>query len=147
MNFSKGAKPEPIGFQLAPMIDVVFLLLCFFMTTQLFAQWELDMDVTLPTSESGNIPDRLPSEIIINIRADGEVRVSERRLDDEALSRLLLQIVSIWKVNGQSTSQPVIIRADKSTDWEHVARVMDRCRQADIYNYSFAVNAHDDDES
>ncbi|MGA0334461.1 MAG: ExbD/TolR family protein, partial [Kiritimatiellia bacterium] len=46
MKFSS-EKSTAIQFQLAPMIDVVFLLLCFFMTTTLYSQWETEVDITL----------------------------------------------------------------------------------------------------
>ena len=49
------------------MLDVVFLLLCFFITSQIFAQWETEIDITLPTAETGAVPQRLPGEIIINV--------------------------------------------------------------------------------
>ena len=71
MNFRKKRGATEPGFQIAPMIDVVFLLLCFFVTSQVFSQWETEIDIKLPTAESGNTPQRLPGEIIINVRADG----------------------------------------------------------------------------
>lgn len=64
MNFlsRKGqALPE---FQFTAMIDVVFLLLCFFITTSVFSQWEMEVDVVLPSAQSSQMPDRLPGEVI-----------------------------------------------------------------------------------
>ena len=75
MNFRKSNALESPGFQLAPMIDVVFLLLSFFAFSQLFAHWELDNDIALPTSQSGKTPKRLPGEIILNIKEDGRLTV------------------------------------------------------------------------
>ena len=51
MNFRSTLKQESVGFQIAPMIDIVFLLLCFFVTSQIFAQWETEIDITLPTAK------------------------------------------------------------------------------------------------
>ena len=71
MNFRKKRTAVDQGFQIAPMLDVVFLLLCFFVTSQVFSQWETEIDIRLPTAETGDIPERLPGEIIVNIREDG----------------------------------------------------------------------------
>lgn len=133
MNFRSRIKPDPLGFQMTPMIDVVFLLLCFFVTSQIFAQWEAEIDITLPTAVTSEAPQRLPGEIIINIKGDGEIVVNGRVLDVEALASMLGRLAELFP------GQPVLIRADKATAYEHVIGVLDLCRQADIWNISFAT--------
>ena len=133
MNFRSRFNPESAGFQMAPMIDVVFLLLCFFVTSQIFSQWETEINITLPTADTGEVPQRLPGEIIINIRADGETSVNQRVLDEAELGALLRDLSLIYP------GQPVLLRADKVAAYEHVIRVLDRCRQADIWNIAFAT--------
>lgn len=120
------------------MIDVVFLLLSFFMTSQIFAQWETEIDITLPTAETGQIPERLPGEIIINIRADGELIVNAQLVTEEQLGSMLARVADLFP------GQPVLIRADRKTEYEHVIRVLDLCRQSDIWNISFATGARGD---
>jgi len=133
VKFRARQKPESPGFQMTPMIDVVFLLLCFFVTTQLFAQWETEIDITLPTSKTGQLPQRLPGEIILNIYEDGRVVVNGRTLEGDALGSMLQQVAKL------SPGQPVLLRADRGTDYEHVIEVLDLCRLADIWNISFAT--------
>ena len=133
MNFNSSVKSQVPGFQMAPMIDVVFLLLCFFIASQLFSQWETEIEVTLPTASTTEIPDRLPGEIIINILDDGQVVVNRQSLNGEGLTALLQRIVELFP------GQPVVIRADKRTDYEHVIAVLDACRLCDIWNVSFAT--------
>ncbi|MCO5060871.1 MAG: biopolymer transporter ExbD [Kiritimatiellae bacterium] len=133
MNFRSNAKSEPLAFQMTPMIDVVFLLLCFFVSSQIFAQWETEIDITLPTARTGEVPQRLPGEIIVNILASGEVIVNGRSLDSEQLGSMLSRVVTLFP------GQPVLLRADKTTAYEHVIRVLDLCRQSDIWNISFAT--------
>ncbi len=133
MNFRKRISLESSGFQMAPMVDVVFLLLCFFITTQIFSQWETEIDVTLPTATSGETPQRLPGEIIINITADGVTSVNQRVLDHDQLRALLRDLAVLYP------GQPVKLRADKAAAYEHVIYVLDECRQADIWNISFAT--------
>jgi len=133
VNFRSNAKSEPLAFQMTPMIDVVFLLLCFFVSSQIFAQWETEIDITLPTARTGEVPQRLPGEIIVNILASGEVIVNGRSLDSEQLGSMLSRVVTLFP------GQPVLLRADKTTAYEHVIRVLDLCRQSDIWNISFAT--------
>jgi biopolymer transport protein ExbD len=135
MNFRKRDNTQQPGFQLAPMIDVIFILLSFFIATQIFSQWETEIDVRLPTSETGKLPDRLPGEVIINIQSDGAISVNNRVLDGAGLRELLARIVALYP------GQPVLIRADRRTAYEHVIGVLDLCRQSDIWNISFATGA------
>lgn len=134
MNFRLRTQSQAPGFQLAPMIDVIFLLVCFFVTTQIFSQWETEIDIKLPTAETGTVPERLPGEIIINILKDGSMVVNRQALDDTGLSKLLGRLVKLFP------GQPVLIRADKTTDYEYVVRVLDLCRKSDIWNISFATS-------
>ena len=131
----KAGPPANSGVPLTPMIDVVFLMLCFFVTSQIFAQWETEIDVTLPTATTGEMPQRLPGEVILNVLSDGTVVVNGQTLADEQLRAMMDRLVALFP------GQPVLLRADKSTAYEHVVRVLDVCRQADIWNISFATLA------
>lgn len=137
MNFRPKIRLEPAGFQLTPMIDCIFLMLCFFLTSQVFSQWESEIDITLPTAKTSQTPQRLPGEIIVNIDRDGATVVNGRVLVEQALGDMLRQVAQLFP------GQPVLIRADKATDYEHVIRVLDQCRQADIWNISFATGVPD----
>jgi len=138
MNFRGRGKNENVGFQIAPMIDVIFILLAFFIATQIFSHWETEIDITLPTAETGEIPERLPGEIIINVLQSGTITVNRKALGDAELMSLLDRIVEMFP------GQPVLIRADRQTAYEHVIRVLDLCRQADIWNISFATSVSEE---
>ena len=136
MNFlKKTLVPANPGVPLTPMVDVVFLLLCFFVTSQIFAQWETEIDIALPTAATGGMPQRLPGEVIINVLTDGTAVVNGQSLDDRELRAMMDRLVRLFP------GQPVLLRADKATAYEHVVRVLDTCRQADIWNISFATLA------
>jgi biopolymer transport protein ExbD len=137
MNFKKKNNGPEQSFQIAPMIDVIFLLLTFFVASQIFSQWETEIDITLPTAQTSEQPDRIPGEIIINIRDDGAVVVNQLEMDEAALDRLLNRIVE------QFTDWAVLIRADEDTRYEDVIDVLDACRRADIWNVSFATTIED----
>jgi biopolymer transport protein ExbD len=138
MRFRTRDSGQQPGFQIAPMIDVIFILLSFFIATQIFSQWETEIDVQLPTAETGETPDRLPGEVMINILADGTISVNGRVLDSAGLRALLGRIVALFP------GQPVLIRADRRTAYEHVIGVLDLCRQADLWNIAFATAAAGD---
>ena len=133
MKFRPRFRADPVGFQIAPMLDVVFQLLAFFLLTSVYSAWENEISVALPTAQTSTTPQRLPGEIIINVLNDGAVVVNGRTLDDSALGSLLNRLAQL--VPGE----PVLIRADKSTPYEHVVRVLDHCRKAEIWNISFAT--------
>jgi len=133
MKFVDKAATQTVGFQIAPMIDVVFLLLCFFVTSQIFAQWETEIDITLPTAETGEVPQRLPGEVIINVLNDGSIMVNGQNLSASDLGSMLQRLAQLFP------GQPVLLRADKAAQYDYIVQVLDMCRKADIWNISFAT--------
>lgn len=134
MNFRKNQRGELPAFQMTAMMDIVFLLLCFFITTSVFSQWEYEIDISLPSAESGKVPDRLPGEIIINISQDGRISVNQQDLTLDALKGRLDRLAKYFP------GQPVVLRADKATQYEDLIKVIDTCRKADIWNFSMATS-------
>ena len=115
------------------MLDVIFLLLCFFVTVSVFSQWESEISIQLPTAATGEQPERLPGEIIVNLAKDGTIRVNGTSLTlDDLQSRLA-------KISKFYPGQPVIIRADRDTKYESLVAVIDSCRAADVWNFSLAT--------
>lgn len=135
MKFSAPQAEVP-GFQITPMLDVVFLLLCFFVTTSVFSQWECQIDIQLPTAEAATDPQsRLPGEIVVNVAADGTISVNQRELSAEQLGEKL-------RILAQSfPGQPVTVRADKDARHGDVMKVLDECARNDVWNISFATGA------
>lgn len=134
MKFRSKYRPEQIGFQVVPMIDILFLLLCFFVASQIYTRWEAEIGITLPTASTAKLEQRLPGEIILNVMKDGATTVNGRRLNDHELADLMNRLVKLFP------GQPVLIRADRQTAYAHVIRVLDLCRKADIWNISFAAD-------
>ena len=119
--------------QFTAMIDVVFLLLCFFVTTSVFSQWEMEVDVVLPSAQSSQMPDRLPGEVIVNLSRDGTITINQRKYTPDELRDRLSRLAQLFP------GQPVIIRADKDSRTEQLIGIVDVCRSADIWNISFAT--------
>jgi biopolymer transport protein ExbD len=133
MNFRKKTRAVLPAFQLTAMMDVIFLLLCFFITTSVFSQWEYEIDISLPSAKSGKVPERLPGEVIINIAKDGRLSINQQTM---ALDVLKTRLTSLGK---NFPGQPVVLRADRDTRYEDLMNVVDTCRQANIWNFSMAT--------
>jgi len=133
MNFRKKSRNALPCFQMTSMMDIIFLMLFFFITTSVFSQWEYEINITLPSAQSGKVPDRLPGEIIINITKDGRVSVNQQDLTLDALKTRLDRLARYFP------GQPVVLRADKATRYEDLIKVVDTCRKADIWNFSMAT--------
>ena len=133
MNFTPKRKPKAPTVALTSMLDVIFLLLCFFVTASVYSQWESEISIQLPNARTGEDPDRLPGEIIANIAKDGTVRVNGAELTLEDLGNRLKKIAKFYP------GQAVIVRADRETSYDALVKVIDVCRGAGVWNFSLAT--------
>jgi len=133
MNFRKNKRSQAPAVQMASLMDVVFLLLCFFVTSSVFSQWETEVAITLPTAKSATIPGRMPGEIILNLTADGKVSVNGQTLSLEDVTARLSRVAENFP------GQPVVIRADKTSSYETLMSLIDACRSANVWNFSLAT--------
>ena len=136
MKFKSPKPPESV-IQLAPMIDIVFLLLIFFLVTWQFSRSEQGSRVKVPTSSQGREESRAISEINVNIRENGEVVINGENLTE---SQLLTKLQAIVEVHQ---NQPVRLRGDGNITYQTLMGVIDICQQAGIWNISFATRRPD----
>lgn len=115
------------------MLDVIFLLLCFFVTASVFSQWESEISISLPSASSAETPGRLPGEVILNVASDGSVTVNARKLTLDDLGTRLRKVAEFYP------GQPVVIRADRETSYDSLVKVIDTCRNAGVWNFSLAT--------
>src|ERR1700748_1931865 len=92
MTLRRRINQEPIQLQLAPMIDVVMFLLCFFLLTWNLARYEQDLDVKVPVDRNG----KPPGEVIINLRSDGSVELERATLTLAQLQQKLSAIAQVY---------------------------------------------------
>ena len=137
MKFKVEERTKAPALALTSMLDVIFLLLCFFVTASVYSQWESEISVHLPHAETADEPNRLPGEIIANVTKDGAVRVNGVALALEDLSARLKRISAFYP------DQAVIIRADRETPYASLVKVLDACRAANVWNFSFATSNED----
>ena len=134
MKFSRNGRSKPAALALTSMLDVIFLLLCFFVTASVFSQWESEISIQLPSARSADEPDRLPGEIIANVSKAGTVRVNGAPLSLDELGARLSRIAKFYP------GQAVIVRADRETRYESLVKVIDTCREAGVWNFSLATS-------
>ena len=134
MRFSQRNRSKAPALALTSMLDVIFLLLCFFVTVSVFSQWESEISIKLPNAKTAEAPERLPGEIIVNLAKDGAISVNSVGLSLEELGARLAKVAKFYP------GQPVIIRADKEVRYETLVGVIDVCRAADVWNFSLATD-------
>ena len=118
---------EEAPISLMPLIDMVFLLLIFFLIATTFAQEEHDRSIQLPGTAEPQPLSAPPQQLIINIRADGEMVVGPKSFRDEASLRQVLEHVA-----RNDPQREVLIRCDERAYHKYFAGVARICRQAGI---------------
>ena len=133
MKFKRSRISHAPQLALTSMLDVIFLLLCFFVTVSVFSQWENEISIRLPTAETSDEPERLPGEIVLNVAKDGTVTVNGTVWTKDDITARLSKVAKLYP------GQPVIVRADKDVRYETLVGVIDACRMADVWNFSLAT--------
>jgi biopolymer transport protein ExbD len=141
MNLRRRINQEPIQLQLAPMIDVILVLLCFFLLTWNLARYEQDLAVKVPVARNGTPPKELPGEVIINLKSDGTVELERRDLSLADLEEKLSAIAQVYP------DQAVVLRGAEDVEYKFVVKVLDTCRAARLTNIAFATNRPGKDET
>jgi biopolymer transport protein ExbD len=124
---------EEIGFNLTPIIDCLLFLNLFFMIATTFKDSEKSLDVNLPEAKSGRPEAREVKEVIINILADGRMKVGERVLDIDGLVSHLKQVA----LSDKNT--PITIRGDRGTEFQNAVRAMDACSRAQLKHVAVGI--------
>jgi biopolymer transport protein ExbD len=137
-------KTQPAGaMQIAPMIDVVFLMLIYFIVTSTMEKQEADIAFQLPGVAEQSDPLDLPDEQIIEINPDGQVVVNEYAYDAPGPSRLVELTAMLTRFKQSSDANKidaiVTIAPDDVVRHQMVVRVMDACSAAGIDAVNFAL--------
>ena len=112
--------------ELTPIIDMVFLLLIFFLVATTYQQEEREMQIALPEAETGLPIAVALREIVVNVDREGSVIVGRRRMDIEGLRALVSDATAL------NAEQKVTVRGDKDVPYGVVARVLDVCKAAGV---------------
>lgn len=133
MNFKRQAREE-IDVNLTPLIDVVFLLLIFFMVSTTFTK---ENHLTLDLPESSSEAKQSASEVIdIIISASGEYAINDQPLVNNSIEMIKRGIL---KVADGRTKLPVVITADAQATHSSVVKAMDAAGQTGFVNLSITT--------
>jgi biopolymer transport protein ExbD len=118
-------------FELTPMIDVVFLLIAFFMTLMSFISAEL-IKLELPTAEQASIPEDPGDRQYISVTTSGDLYLGATPVDFDSLAGVLSSL------KQKSPNLKLYLRADGTAQHRYINKVMDSCAKAGIYDLIFA---------
>lgn len=137
-------KPEEkTSIPIAPMIDVVFLLLIYFMVSSTLERQEADLSFQLPGSVEQDEPLDLPDEQIIEIRESGQVVVNDYPYDDpeaERFQELAAMLTRFREASSANKVEAIVtISPTESVAHSQIVKVMDACSLAGIEAVNFAL--------
>jgi len=124
---------EALGLDLTPVIDVVFILLIFFIVTSVFKKEELALMLDLPTSNAKEMEikqDQIFIELNPNKLAIKGIEVSFESLEDNLKSI-------------KDKNKPVIVRIDKKVEYQRVVKVLDLLQKYDLTNLALVTNGEE----
>lgn len=134
MNFRRQRR-EKLEISITPMIDVVFLLLIFFMVTTTFNR-HTELQIQLPEAEG---QEQQRKEIIeIGIDAKGQYYVNQHQVVNQKLETLKKAIL---KAAGDAKKLPLVIAADANTPHQYVISVLDVAKQLEFVHITFATES------
>jgi len=126
------------GFQIAPMVDVVFVLLLFFMAAAGSQVTEQELNISLPSGRSAAAGGPPPTPIIIEIRGDGTVFANNRQFDNPTSKEL--QELRAWLTDTFErfgTDDPVIIQPTMDARHERIMDVLNAASASGVKKLSF----------
>ncbi len=136
MNASLARKPrqDEVGFQLAPMIDMTFLLLIFFMVTTKITSDQLKMEIRLPLAASARTPEDLSGRDIVNVDAEGQIFAGDRPVTlPELKAHLVRRLTDVPPLR-------IYVRADSKTDVKVIKQIMSACAEAGAIEVIFGTH-------
>jgi biopolymer transport protein ExbD len=135
MRVPDHARGGDLGFNMTPMIDVVFLLIIFFLVSSHLAKQEVQMPLPLPTAISGAPPaETAPRRVTINLLGDGRLMLAGKPIESGELQQRL----AAARVES-GTDVEVRIRSDRQVPYRDVEKILLACARAGVWNVAFAV--------
>jgi len=118
---------------MAPMIDMVFLLLVFFMCVSSMADADKSVTLDLPVSDESRVPDDLSDRGTVSVDAKGTVYLGEKPVDQETMKKALRELVK------RKPDCRIVVRADKRTEYRYIRDVLKDCAEVGAYEIVYAT--------
>lgn len=122
---------EESAIDLTPMLDVVFIMLIFFIVTASFVK-EAGIDVNKPDAITAVKMER--GNILVAIDSRNQIWINKRQVDPRSVR------ANIERLHAENPQGTVVIQADKDSKNERLVQVMDAAREAGVYNLAIAAN-------
>ncbi len=129
----KTTQDENLSLNLTPMIDVVFLLVIFFMVATKFTEVERNIELELPQVSSAGVAATPTAPKVVTVKSNGETLLDGQSVTLDELSDQLAAAVS------QSTDVQVVINGDARTPFQDIAAALAACREANISELGITV--------
>ena len=129
--FSNMQEDEESSVDITPMLDVVFIMLIFFIVTATFVK-EAGIDVDKPSAATAVIQEK--ASILIAIDANNNVWINRRQVDVRSVRSI------IERLHAENPKGTLVIQADKESKNDMLVQVMDASRRAGVYNIALAAH-------
>src|SRR5262249_33382630 len=107
MKLRRRPEPNVLGFQIAPMVDILLVLLCFFIVTWSFARKENELDVKVPSAENAKESNPVVNQTVLNVKSDGTVVWNRKAMPLPDLE------LKLRELSGLFPDYAIIIRGDE----------------------------------
>ena len=118
---------------LSALVDVLFLLLIFFMTTSIFREQDRLIDVALPAADSSLPSDGMQAPIVVTVTDDGSIYMSQKQYNLRELRAVLESL------HTEFPNEAIEIRSDRNSRLGRTVQVMDAAHAVGLYNVSLAT--------
>ncbi|HEX2746385.1 MAG TPA: biopolymer transporter ExbD [Verrucomicrobiales bacterium] len=133
MKFRVQHQQAHTGMNLVPLIDVLFILLIFFIVTFAMARFETELNISVPAASAATESSRQKGELVINVRKDGTLVWNSKVLDEPQL------MAQLQEISRFDRKRAIIIRGDMETHYDKIVRVLNVTHAAGLYHVSFAT--------
>jgi biopolymer transport protein ExbD len=130
IRYSRGARSRKSEINMTPLIDMVFILLIFFIVTTSFVR-EAGVDVQRPSAQSAETKEK--ANVLLGLTADGQIFVEGRPLDIRSVRAYMERFLA------ETPDGSVVIVADRESMTGNTVQVLDQCRLAGVKNISIAA--------
>jgi biopolymer transport protein ExbD len=134
MRRRKAESEEESEINITPMLDVVFIMLIFFIVTASFVK-ESGLDISRPDAATAELKER--GNILVAISETGQIWIDRRQIDIRAVR------ANIERLHAENPQGSVVIQADQNSKNGLLVRVMDAARLAGVENVSIAAEVSD----
>ena len=129
-SFASQEAEEEESIDVTPMLDVVFIMLIFFIVTASFVK-ESGLEVNRPEANTANQQDQ--ASILVAIGPEGDIWIDQRKVEPGSVR------ANIERLHAQNPQGSVVIQADQAAATRHLVSVMDSAREAGVTNVSIAA--------